>query len=320
MGDNKVTYLDNMKIYPANSGTSFRSKKDILNHLLIEYALASIATYAFYSSHDLIRKLLIQLDERFNISKLFNSKEKQLILEIYNNKIDKEILSSIMFKFEKCNIFMWSLGFVDEVSYEKKSDVKTINDIILNADNYNELLKKANIIENSLLIDYFSKLSKLIQVNSEVDDIISFQKEALNYILFYNPNRDGLKIIYDNDVLRFEVLLPSNITFEKINDKSDELFAFKSKNSSVKMVMQDLKNINIQDNVKSFEDKGYVIADINSISSIYLDRKIAKVKLEKDNSIINIYYMIINKHLIRLGSLENNTNVDMDVILSIKMF
>lgn len=320
MGDNKITYLDYMKLYPSNSGTSLRSKKDILNHLLIEYAIASIATYAFYSSHALIKDFLRYLDEKFNMSKLFNSKEKELILNINNNLVDKDELSMIMYRFERCNMFMWALGFIEEISYEKKCNVKTINRIIFECKDYYDLLNKSNIIDNNILINYFSDISKISHIQNSTNVIVSEQEEALNYILFYNPNRDSLKVLYENNDLRFEILLPSSIIFEKVNNKSNELFAFKSKYSNIKMVMQDLKNINIQDNVKSFEDKGYVLVDVNSISSIYLDRKIVKTKFEKDSIAIYIYYMIINKHLIRLGSLENNTNVDMDVILSIKMF
>ena len=57
MGENisGISYLDNIELMPVSSGLSLRSKKEILDRLLIDYVVASIATYAFCSSLDLIK-------------------------------------------------------------------------------------------------------------------------------------------------------------------------------------------------------------------------------------------------------------------------
>ena len=101
MEGKNITYFDNMKIFPESTGTSLRSTKDILNHLLIDYAIASIATYAFCSSYELIPSLLRSLDSKYGVNKLFNSKEKDLIVDIFNMKLDTYEVETITYRFER---------------------------------------------------------------------------------------------------------------------------------------------------------------------------------------------------------------------------
>ena len=52
MGENisGIGYLDNIELMPLSMGLSVRSKKEILDRFLVDYTIASIATYAFCSS------------------------------------------------------------------------------------------------------------------------------------------------------------------------------------------------------------------------------------------------------------------------------
>ena len=146
------------------------------------------------------------------------------------------------------------------------------------------------------------------------------QMEALNYILFFNPNRDNVKVMIERNDLRFELMIPSNLEFVPLGEGTTELLALINYSSTIKMGIIDFKNMNIQDNVRMYAKRGFDIADVSSINSVYLDRKIVKVNFVKDKLLINTYYMIINDHLIRVDSLDNPKGIDMDVILSIKMF
>ena len=318
-----ITYFNNMKIFPANTGTSLRSTKDVLNHLLIDYTIASIATYAFCSTYELIPNLLRSLDTKYGVNKLFNTKEKDLIADIYNMKLDKYEIDNNTYRFEKCYLYLWALGFVDSIYYDEKCSVKKINDILLSSSNYDDLLNKCKLIETDKMFEYFNVLSKINYSNVNLDKVskkvIEFQSEALNYILFYNPNRNSIRIIYNIDDLRFELLVPSYIIFDKVSSTSKELLALRSKTGGIKIVLQDLKMVNIQDNIKAMM-KSFEIADIGSINSIYLDKKIIKVKFVKNNLSINTYYMLINGHLLRMDSLSGKENIDTDILLSLKMF
>ena len=324
MEEVKLPYFDYIKIYPTNSGISLRSKKDILNHMLIDYTLASIATYAFCSSYELIMSLINHLDNKYNINKLFNSREKELILEIYNRKLDSSELESITYKFEKCNIYLWALGFINEVGYSKKCSVKKINNVILSSDSYTDLLSKCNLISNDRILEYFNDINKVkysrVNISELSSKIIDYQNEAIDYILLFNRNRDNIRIMYSRDDLRFEMLLPTYIIFDKLGSTSTELLTFRSKSGSIKMVVEDLKNINIQDDIKLFTQKGFDIENVNTINSVYLDSKIIKAVFNKDKLSLNMYYMIINRHLIRISSLNHKNNIDLDILLSIKMF
>ena len=231
-------------------------------------------------------------------------------------------LEDITYRFEKCNIYLWALGFIDNVFYDEKCSVKEINNILLKCNNYDELASKASLRDIVTIEEYFNTLYKAkYTIEDSLSMRIAFhQMEALNYILFFNPNRDNVKVMIERDDLRFELMIPSNLEFVPLGEGTTELLALVNYSSTIKMGIIDFKNMNIQDNVRMYAKRGFDIADVSSINSVYLDRKIVKVNFVKDKLSINTYYMIINDHLIRVDSLDNPKGIDMDVILSIKMF
>ena len=170
-GNTVIDYLDNIRLIPVGSDIRLRSKKEILDKMLIDYTVASIATYAFCSSYELIKTFLSNLDSKYEISKIIKGKDKELIINIYNKKINKENLEKITYRFESCNVCMWLLCLSDEIYYNKKCSVKNINGVLLSNDNYNELLFKSGLRTNSEVINYYSKIAKFIYSNSILDEL-----------------------------------------------------------------------------------------------------------------------------------------------------
>ena len=201
-GNTVIDYLDNIRLIPVGSDIRLRSKKEILDKMLIDYTVASIATYAFCSSYELIKTFLSNLDSKYEISKIIKGKDKELIINIYNKKINKENLEKITYRFESCNVCMWLLCLSDEIYYNKKCSVKNINGVLLSNDNYNELLFKSGLRTNSEVINYYSKIAKFIYSNSILDElsqtIIDIQDDVFKYVMLYNFNKSGLKVIYSN--------------------------------------------------------------------------------------------------------------------------
>ena len=201
-GNTVIDYLDNIRLIPVGSDIRLRSKKEILDKMLIDYTVASIATYAFCSSYELIKTFLSNLDSKYEISKIIKGKDKELLINIYNKKINKENLEKITYRFESCNVCMWLLCLSDEIYYNKKCSVKNINGVLLSNDNYNELLFKSGLRTNSEVINYYSKIAKFIYSNSILDElsqtIIDIQDDVFKYVMLYNFNKSGLKVIYSN--------------------------------------------------------------------------------------------------------------------------
>lgn len=323
MGENisGISYLDNIELMPISTGISLRSKEEILNKLLIDYTIASIATYAFCSTEELIKTFLTTLDSKFDISKIINGKDKELIINIYNEVIDKTNLQEITFRFESAYTCMWALGLTDNITYKNKCSVKSINELLLSASSYNELLDKCNLRDVNEILDYYSIISKVIYSNSITNDlfknIINNQDNSIRYIVLYNFNKNGLKVRYENNDLRFEFELPEELKFESI--PSNVLFALKGSNG-VRILAQEINDIKIQTNLKKLMNSGFEVLDVNYIRSLYIENRIVKVNLKKKDMYVNAYYLIINNHLIRIDFNASKRNVESDIIFSLKIF
>ena len=326
MSENTVIdYLDNVKLIPISSDLRLRSKKEILDRMLIDYTIASIATYAFCSSYELIKTFLSNLDKKYEISKIIKGKDRELIINIFNKRISKENLENITYRFESSSVCMWMLGFTDDINYNKKCSVKSINELLLSNNNYNELLFKSNIRTNSEVINYYSKIAKFVYSNSilnkTVSRIVDMQDVMFKYIILYNFNKYGLKVIYSSNTLKFDFVLTDGILFDKAGINTKEILALSGTNSGVRIIFCKLdKGIRIQDDMKRFMDMGFEINNVSYMNSLYLEKRIVKVNMTKGSLNVNSYYLTINDNIIRIDSKVTKVSIDNDLIYSIKVF
>ena len=322
MGDNisGINYLNNIELLPISSNLSLRSKREILDRLLIDYVVASIATYAFCSSYNLIKTFLTTFDSKFDISKIINGKDKELIINIYNNRINSDSLREITYRFESANTCMWVLGLCDNISYNEKCSVKSINELLLGVSSYNELLDKCNIRSINEILKHYSIISKVTysnnNVDSIIDNIINNQDNAIRYIVLYNFNKNGLKVRYSNDKLKFEFELPQELRF--VNVSSDILFALKGSNN-IKVLCQAI-NENIQNNIKALLNSGFEVLDVKYVRSLYFEKRIVMVSIKKSDVLVNSYYVDIKGHIIRIDFSVTKVNIEKDIIYTLKVF
>jgi len=318
---NKITYLDNIELMPISLGLSMRSKKEVLDRMIIDYTIASIATYAFCFQYDLIKKFLETLDKKYNITSIINGKEKELIINIFNKRIDSFHLEEITFRFESSYFCMWTLGLVDSVTYNKKCSVKLINELLLNSLSYNDILNKCNLRNVNELLNYYNGLSKIIysdiKIEKNIENIINAQDNVIRYIILYNFNKNGLKVRYNNNNLKFEFNFPSNFKF--VNGGSNALFALKGSND-MRILAQKINQSKIQDNLKNLMKNGFDVLDVKYVRSLYIEKRIIKVNLKKDNLLVTSYYVYLNKDILRLDFSTNKLKIDSEIIYSIKVF
>ena len=323
MGENisGISYLDNIELMPVSSGLSLRSKKEILDRLLIDYVVASIATYAFCSSFDLIKTFLTTLDDKFDISRIISGRDKELIINIFNDQLNKEDLQKITYRFESANMCMWILGLTDNITYKHKCSVKAINELLLGTNKYMDILNKCNVRSSSEIIEYYSIISKVAYSNNKIDEvtenIINNQDVSIKYVVLYNFNKSGLKARYSKGDLKFEFELPELLKFENVS--SDVLFALKGMNN-LRILAQKVNDERIQDNLKKLMKSGFEVLDVNYVSSLYIEKRIVKVNLKKKDMLVNTYYVYLDKNLIRIDFSANKRNVESDIIYSLKIF
>ena len=322
MGENisGISYLNNIELVPNSSGLSLRSKREILDKLLVDYTIASIATYAFCSSYELIKTFLTTLDSKFDISNIIKGKDKELIINIYNKRINKENLQEITYRFESAYMCMWVLGFVHAIGFDKKCSVKAINELLLGANKYNDLLDKCDVRSVSEILSYYSDIAKVVYSNNKVDDItyniINNQDNLVRYIVLYNFNKNGLKVKYAKDDLKFEFELPQELKFENV---PNVLFALKGSNN-LRILAQEIFDDRIQNNIKKLTNSGFEVLDVDYVRSLYIENRILRLNIKKKDMLINTYYLFLNKHLIRIDFSVNKRNVESDIIYTIKIF
>ena len=323
MGENisGINYLNNIELMPVSTGLSLRSKKEILDKLLIDYTIASIATYAFCSSYDLIITFLTALDDKFYISNIINGKDKELIINIYNKKISKKNLQEITYRFESAYTCMWALGLTNNITYKNKCSVKAINELLLGSNKYDELFNKCDLRSTSEILSYYSDIAKLLYSNNSVDEVIkniaNNQDSAVRYIVLYNFNKNGLKVRYQKEELKFEFELPEELKFENIS--SEVLFALKG-SDGLRILGQVIEDDKIQNNIKKLTNSGFEVLDVNYVTSLYLESRILKVNLKKKEMLVNAFYLYLGNHLIRIDFSVTKRNVESNIIYSIKIF
>ena len=340
-----------VKAYPVNSFAVTKSSEEILNRVIAEYTLASAATYAFCAAYNLIKPALDSLDERYKINTLLTYKDKNLLLNIVNMKYSAEELEEISYSFEKCEVYLWVLGLLSIPNSKKKCSIKQINTVILGANSYSDLLNKVNMKSaeeleefSSLLNSYYIE-SKTYDVNDEIvhfnERIVKEQQDAIDFITSNEEIDNNLRIECNKDDLNFSFIIRDNLKFDKVSEKSDEIIALKSEDGLTKIIIQDLDKCEKQEYeekcnkyIELFKENGFNIVNEIKLNSENLDNDIKQVVINKGELILNSYFMLISNHLVRLDSLadksidhenynENinskNTNIDLDIIFSIKM-
>ena len=349
-----IPYLEYMRTIPINSVTVIKSVEEIINKMLVDYVLACVSTYAIGSSYHLIGELLDKLNKKYGIDKLLSIDDKKLIIDIINEEYLVSELEVICYRFESVNVCMWALGFVDKPVSNQKADIKDINRIIFKAKNYQDLVSKSKlrskdeILEFADLISrYYWALREFRTTKSELDnlneDIVDVQEDTVNFITSYSLeslSKEYLRINCEKGDLRFEFMIPSNLAFDTVGENTKEMLALKSNDEKTRIVMKDLGKSNKYDfelktdkYVRLFKDGGFEVINSYYHSSSFMEEKFRQLIIKKGSIALNVYFMLVCNHLIRLDSLASedidagdykdninskNTNIDLDIIFSIK--
>ena len=348
-----IPVLEYMRTVPINSITVIKSKEEILDKVIVDYTLATCALYMLTGSSNLVSTLLDKLDDKYDIRTRLSLEDKATVVDIVNNNILANGLEDITKKYEGVAVCLWALGFMNRPSSNEKCDIKEINKILFKVHDYSDLLFKAKVRPKEEILDFADLVSRYFWAVREIKsgngldkldpDIVEVQNETLDFITSYcldSLAKEKLKVICEKNDLKFELTIPSYLKFEKVGEGSKELVAFKNDNGDTRIVIQDLGPIeelgyeaSIAKYTKMFRDNRFNIIETHRFDSSFLEDEITQLVIEREDYALNVYFVYISHHLLRLDSLINkntnyhnytdnlnskNTNIDLDILFSIK--
>ncbi len=351
--EKNIPYLEYMVKVPINSLTEIKDSGEIIDKMLVDYLIASSASYMINVSVFLIGDLLDKVNKRYNTDKKLTIEDKTTIINIINKLYTQSELEEFCIRLESVNVCLWALGFIPEIDSFNKCNVDEINKVLFKYKSYEELLSSSKLRSKNEILSTFDLITRYYWAIREVredksildklnEKIVDIQNETFEFITSYSYDslsNKNFKIEYNKDDLKFEFEIPSNLNFERVSNNSKELLALKSSDSSTRIVMQDLGVINIEDfeskvekYVNLFEKGGFKLLGGYTHHSTLLKEKIIRIVIRKGSTSLNCYFLYVSNHLIRLDSLiesyidsssyheiinSKNMNIDMDIIFSI---
>ena len=351
--EKNIPYLQYMVKIPLNSLTQIKSKEEIIDKMLVDFIISIVSKYMTKNSVFMVDSFLARINKKYNTDKLLSIQDKALIINIINNLYTANELEEYCILIERVNVLLWSLNLVDKIDSYNKCNLDIIYDIIMNFKNYDDLLKntkvrsKEEILSKAdLLTRYFWALRDIREEDSTLDKlnekIVDIQNETFEFLTSYTYNslsKNKIKIECNKDDLSFSFEIPTSLNFERVSETSKELLALKSNDSTTRIVMQDFGRIKkeefdvkINKNKNTFIKNGFSLLGDYKLYSTVLKEKIVRIVIRKGNISLNVYYIFVSNHLIRIDSLiesyidssnydeiifSKNTNIDLDMIFSI---
>ena len=351
--EKNIPYLEHMVRIPINSLTKIVSEEEIIDRLLVDYLIASSASYMINSSMFLVGDLLDKINKRYSTDSILSIEDKTLIVNMINGLYTASELEDFCKRYESVNVCLWALGFINEIDSFNKCNIDAINKIIFKYKSYGDFINASKIRSKEEILKKADLITRYYWALNEIDeeelasklneDVVEIQNETLEFITSYSydslSNRK-IKIEYNKDDFHFSFEIPSELNFEKVSNSSKELFALKSEEGRSRIVATDLGKIDITNfniivnkNISLFIKNGFTLLAKYVLHSTFIKEKIVRIIIKKGSVSLNTYYIFVSDHLIRLDSLieayidssnyyENinskNTSIDFDLIFSLR--
>lgn len=349
-----IPYLEHMVRIPINSLTEIISKEEMVNKMLVDFLIASSANLMINNNVFVIGDMLNEINKRYQTDKLLTIEDKTIIINIINKLYTTIELEEFALKIESVNVYLWTLGFIDNINSYNKCNIEEINKILFKYKNLDDLLSHSKLRSKDeilssfdLVTRYYWAIREARKEKSELDNlnekIVDIQNDTFEIITSYSYDslsNKNFKIDYSHDDLVFTFEIPSELNFEQLSKNSKELLALKSSDEETRIVIQDAGKIELNDfdnrvnkYIDLFVKSGFVLLGNYIYHSTQLKEKIIRIIVRRGSTSLNTYFVYISGHLIRIDSLiasyidsanyyENinskNTNIDMDILFSIK--
>ncbi len=323
-------------IYTITNNTSkIKSVSEIVDKLLIYYTLATFATYSLDKSSNLINATYKVLNNKFNIESIFKNDDLVLVEEILKKNISEIKLNYYSSLYERVYVFLWALGYLDSLDSSKECNIKKINRVIFTIKDKNSLINNSKIRSKKEILDMSDLIIRYMSINNKRlnKSVVNEQYNALMWLTSNEKVEE--KVICVNNNLSFSFIKNINLIVEESNEKN-QLLLISNKNYTKSIIFYDLgvsNGNNVELDQKLCDEEGFTLIKEYSLTSDNLPDNIIHNILRKDNDILNIYYVTVNNHILKIeSSLENSIlykkytdlinskdfNIDLDILLSIK--
>lgn len=322
-----------MKDIPFNSCTNLRSKEDILKRMLGDYIIAVCSLYSLDDKFNVIPNFLDNFDMRFGIKSVLFSEDINAINGILSKKISSDALKDELFSFERCSMLMWVLGLIDKPDVSKECNIDKLDNIILNVQNYDELLSKCNlrskeeVLEEADLIfrycfacNYAKNNGKQISMLDE--SVVMQHRLALKWVLNWKINnimKDKINVKYERNKFNFNFDVSTEIYISNVTNIEDYnlLLAFSDDKGRTVISLSDLGPLNncpidsyFENNIKKRENDGWNVIGTYTLSSMNIKGGFKQMIINKDipqqpNLKLGIcsYFFVLNGHVVILNAI-----------------
>ena len=152
--EKNIPYIEHMKAIPFNSCTNLRSKEEIINRMLADYAVATCALYSLEGKVNIIPSVLNQMDEKLNLKSVISPEDIKFLNAMSEQKVSKQSLQDATWAFEECAMLMWALSLIEKPNSNNECNVEELDKFFFNTKNYDELKSQCSLKSKNEILEH----------------------------------------------------------------------------------------------------------------------------------------------------------------------
>jgi len=334
--EKNIPFIENMKAIPFNSCTDLRSKEEIINRMLADYAVATCALYALAGKADKLGSILNQMNNKLGIIKALTEEDFRFLMAMEAQKVSKQSLQDASWAFEECAMLMWVLGIIDKPGSDKECNVVQLDKFFVNNKNYDDLLSKCNLKSKEEILEQADLLFRYhwacretrmrgIQLPQLNEMIVQEQRRALEWVLNWRIEKlmkEKINVKYERDNYNFNFNISTQLNISNITNPRDYNLLLALSNDEKEIIsVLDLGlesgcsiDTYFESEINKRKLEGWNIVGTYSLSSTNIKGGFKQIVMNKQyplakdaKSGLSVYYFILNGHVVALKTvLEEN--------------
>ena len=335
--EKSIPFIEHMKAIPFNSCTNLRSKEEIVNRMLADYAIATCALYSLEGKANIITSVINQMNEKLNIKSALAPEDTNFLNAMSEQKVSKQGLQDATWVFEECAMLMWTLGIIDKPKSDKECNVGQLDEFFFNIKSYDELLSKCMLKTKEEILEQADLLfryhwacretrmqgKQLPQLN---EMIVQEQRRALEWVLNWNIEKlmkDKINIKYERDNFNFNFNASTQLHISNITNPQDYNLLLSLSDNKGRMIisMTDVGpesgcpiDTYFEEDLRKRKTEGWNIIGTYFLSSQNIKGGFKQIVMNKEMPPVqdaklglSVYYFILNGHVVVLKTVLEDT-------------
>lgn len=188
-----LPFLKEMKLIPLDSNVKIKTKELIAAQMIYSIIVGHKAMNKLNNISDTDDMNFMSLAFKFPIQEMY-----LMLGSISNGEIDEVTLNQYAYLYEQANVYAYILGLKSKPSEVNLSDERNLHDILINNENFNDLINKCNMISYEQIMEYSDlvtryewamiELKRLNQTSNNINsDCVIEHKKAVDFVTSFNP-------------------------------------------------------------------------------------------------------------------------------------